>query len=97
MEIDLEDFHPRFQAPADDYKADVLQSQKTSEELFIEQWDGAEKTSTALYELYKDFCIAQELPYCKSALSLGKKLLSFLRDGIIDKRVTMTAALYYKP
>ena len=96
-EMDIADFHPRFQAPADDYKAEVLQSQKSSEELFIEQWNGAEVSSTALYGMYREFCVAQGLPCCGSSLSFGKKLLSFLRDGVITKKVTMNAAFYLRP
>ena len=53
--------------------------------------------STQLYEVYREFCSGHGLPYCGSALSFGKKLLIFLRDSIIAKNVTRTAAMYYKP
>lgn len=95
-ELDISGFNARFQAPHDDFQTEVLQSEKTSEELFIAQWDGVEKSSTELYGLYKDFCMGEELPFCKSVFSFGIKLLPFLRDGVIHKKVTMVSSLYYK-
>jgi hypothetical protein len=54
-QMDISDFNARFQAPVDSFQAEVLQSEKSSEELFIEQWDGVEKSSTELYGFIMDY------------------------------------------
>jgi len=83
-EIDLGDFDFR-KIPESEYQTAIADSIKTSEELFLEQWDAAPTHATDFFRIYRDFCVAQELPYCKTATSFGNRLIPFIRDGKLKK------------
>jgi hypothetical protein len=92
--LDLKDFNPRI-LPADEYKEAIANAEKTSEQRFIESWNGAETGATELYRLYVQFCAENQLPYCNSAKSFGMRLLVFIRDKRIFKRRHMTDGMLY--
>jgi hypothetical protein len=95
-ELNLADFNPRI-LPADEYKEAIASAEKSSEQLFIESWDGCEMGATDLYNLYREFCIEKQLPYCNSAKSFGMRLLIFIRDKkIFKKRDRIDGILYSK-
>jgi hypothetical protein len=94
MEMDLKEFNPRI-LPFDEYKEAIANAEKSSEQLFIESWDGAEVGATELYRLYVCFCAEKQLPYCNSAKSFGMRLLVFIRDKKIFKKRHMTDGIIY--
>jgi hypothetical protein len=85
MEMDLTDFNPRI-LPKDEYKEAIANAEKTSEQRFIESWEGNEVGATELYRLYVQYCAENQLPYCNSAKSFGMRLLVFIRDKKIFKK-----------
>jgi hypothetical protein len=93
-ELDLKGFNPRI-LPADEYKEAIANAEKTSEQRFIESWDGTETGATELYRLYVQFCAENQLPYCNSAKSFGMRLLVFIRDKRIFKRRDRTDGMSY--
>lgn len=74
----------------------ILEANKSSEQRFIDNWDGKEIGATAFYREYKQFCIGNELPYAANVVTLGKKMVDFIRDGALLKRETKGGNLYYK-
>ena len=94
MEMDLKEFNPRI-LPFDEYKEAIANAEKSSEQLFIESWEGGEVGATELYRLYVMFCVERQLPYCNSAKSCGMRLLVFIRDKNILKR-RENGSTYYK-
>jgi hypothetical protein len=97
LNIDLNGFDIR-SLPPNDYMAQVIESEKSSETRFIEQWDGQRATSADLYRTYRSFCMEEDLPFCNNAVSLGKLLLKFVRDGVImNGRGAGNKNYYWKP
>lgn len=92
-EIDLTDFDFR-KIPESEYQSAISDAIKTSEELFLEQWDAAPTHATDFFRIYRDFCVAQELPYCKTATSFGNRLIPFIRDGKLRKVRTNSGFVY---
>lgn len=93
-EMNIRDYNPR-ELPEDEYKDMIAAAEKSSEQLFIEQWDGAETDATSLYGMYCAFCIENHLPHCPSAKSFGMKLLIFIRDKKIFKKRHMSQGMIY--
>lgn len=92
-EIDLTDFDFR-KIPESEYQTAISDSIKTSEELFLEQWNGAPTHATDFYRAYRDFCVGQELLYCRTATSFGNRLMPFIRDGRLKKVRKGSGILY---
>jgi hypothetical protein len=67
------------------YARELCEEQKTSEERFLESWDGAECTTGELYDKYVFFCSENRLRSCGSANSFGRLLMKPVRDGVIKK------------
>lgn len=82
--------------PRSQLAQDLIDEEKTAEERFLEArvWDGKETKATDLYEMYRNFCTDQNLPYCRSAKSLGMKLLVQIRNGKLKKRTLDGSSLY---
>lgn len=93
---DLTSFNVR-QYPTNQYQEDVIECEKSSEELFIQNWDGEEVTAAALFELYRDYCSANSLPFVQSSKGFANKLLNFLRDGLVEKKRKKDGVYYEKP
>jgi hypothetical protein len=92
---DISDFNPRI-LPHSEFQSATVDAEKTSEEAFVEQWDGKPLNATEFFVAYRQFCLDAELPYCRSAQSLGHKLLKLIRDGAIVKRRTNSGVVFEK-
>ena len=82
--------------PEDEYQATLVEAETTSEEMFVNQWDGVELAAPAFYQAYRSYCSENELPYCQNLKSLGIQLLKLLRSGKLQKRKTNEGAFYRK-
>ena len=85
-----------FDMPASDYQKAVMEAEKTSEQDFVDSWDGEEATVGDLFFLYKTHCSERSLPSAQNAISFGKRLLPLLRDGMIQKKKTNASYVYTK-
>lgn len=95
--VDLTGYNVR-DLPKNEYQNQVIESELTPEDRFIEAWDGEEVDAPALYNIYRTWCIENNQPYCPSALVLGKRLLKYARDGIIlTQRKGGNKNHYWKP
>ena len=94
--LDLTRFEFRT-VPRDAYQMMLVEQEKTSEELFIEQWDGEELRAVEFFRSYKAYCTQNELPCCQNLKSLGIALLKMIRGGKIVKRKDEEGAMYRKP
>jgi hypothetical protein len=79
-EIDLTGFNFR-QIPEDAFQSEIVDTEKTSEEHFVEQWDGTPQMAGELFRLYKHFCASNDFPHAQNVASFGKRMLPLLRDG----------------
>jgi len=96
--IDISGFDFRT-VPADEFQETLVESEKTSEELFVEQWTGGWTAAPEFYDLYKAFCVAGKLPYRKNSHSLGMALLTLIRNEKLlkDKHLDDKITYYSKP
>jgi hypothetical protein len=92
-EMDLGDFDFR-KIPENEYQNAIVDSIKSCEELFLEQWDGVGLSACDFFNTYKDFCVGQNLPYAQNVKSLGIRLLPFIRDGKLRKVRTNSGFVY---
>ena len=83
--------------PADEFQNMLVEDEKTSEELFVEQWDGEELKATSFFTAYQNYCIENKLPHCQNVKSLGSRILKMLRSGKILKRRASAGFYYRKP
>lgn len=83
-----------FDIPISEYQRAVVESEKNSEQSFVEQWDGEELSATELYTAYRNYCVENSLPHAQNAKSFGLRLLPLLRDGVIVKKRTRDGATY---
>jgi len=75
--------------PETAYRTDVKEASYSSEQLFLGSLEkNVEYSLEELFRSYRLFCLNRELPYCHSALSLGRKLVPYygvclrkVRDG----------------
>jgi hypothetical protein len=93
---DISKFDPR-KLPVNEYQDHIIESEQSSETRFIKQWIGDDTSAVDLFAMYKEYCVANELSYVKSAQMLGHRLCVFIRDKIIDKKRTVSGAMYFKP
>jgi hypothetical protein len=67
-------------------------------ERFVSQWDGAEKCSLELFEEYRIWCVENNEHPVESQLHLGKRLQSFVKNGLIaSQRKSGNTNYYWKP
>jgi len=92
---DISKWNP-FDMPVSEYQKAVVDSEKSSEQDFVDNWDGEEATVSDLFILYKAHCAEHSLPSAQNAMSFGKRLLPLLRDGVIQKKKTKTSYVYKK-
>jgi len=85
-----------FDMPISEYQKAVVDSEKNSEQDFVDSWDGEETTVSDLFIQYKAHCTERSLPSAHNTMSFGKRLLPFLRDGVIQKKKTNTTSVYTK-
>lgn len=94
--LDISGFEFR-RTPKDEYQTMIVESEKTSEERFVEQWEGEEVGAAEFYRLYRAFCISNELRPCDNSQNLGIRLLKLVRDGKLIKKKTMGEMVYRRP
>jgi len=84
--IDLTGYNPR-ELPVNQYMEQVIDSEMSAEDRFVEEWVFTEELSSAdIYNQYRGFCITNGIPPCPNSITLGKLLLKFVRDGTIKTR-----------
>ena len=93
--LDINGFNFRI-VPEDEFQAILVESEKTSEELFVEQWDGEEIKATSFFIAYQNYCIDNKLPHCQNIKSLGMALLKMIRNGKLLKKRTEDGFSYQK-
>ena len=94
--LDISGFEFR-RTPKDEFQTMIVESEKTSEERFVEQWEGGEVGAAELFRLYRTFCISNELRPCDNSQSLGIRLLKLVRDGKLIKKKTSSEMVYRRP
>lgn len=85
-----------FDMPISEYQAAVIESEKTTEQSFMDHWSGEELDMSELYNEYKSYCVEKSLPHAMNSKSFGIRLLPFLRDGLLEKRRTNAGVVYKK-
>jgi len=97
MEEDISDWDPRT-VPTTELKEIATEESRSSEDIYIRDvWDGSLIRATELYNRYVAYCQENSLYYARSAKGFGLKLLPFIRDGVISKKVDKIGSLYIKP
>jgi len=94
-EMDLTGFNFR-QIPKDDFQDAVVDATKTSEEYFVEQWNGEPVSASDLFTAYRTFCVAENLPHALNTVSFGVRMLPLIRDGKINKGRSAEGVRYYR-
>jgi hypothetical protein len=79
---DLTNFQIR-ELPQNDYQESVIKTEQTSEEKFIDAWEGDLTALSELYELYKTYCITNSMPYKADANTFAKQIMTLVRDNIL--------------
>jgi hypothetical protein len=95
LSIDINNFTPR-KLPTNSFQEAVIEAQKTSEQLFLESWDGEETTSSDLYNIYRSFCADNNLFFVSNSIAFGIKLLPYIGNNIINKKRNASGVVYYK-
>lgn len=91
--LDISDFEFR-KVPQDEYQSMLVESELTTEERFVQQWDGEEISAAEMFRLYRQFCISNEMRPCDNAISLGRRLIRLVRNNTIKIR-KMEGLSYY--
>jgi len=95
LSIDINNFTPR-KLPTNSFQEAVIDAQKTSEQLFLESWDGEETNATDLYNVYRSFCGDNNLFFVNNSIAFGIKLLPFIGNGLINKSRNASGVVYTK-
>jgi len=82
--------------PANEYQEAVIESRMTSEQLFIDAWDGSELKSSDLHEKYLDYCRENHLPYELVLPKFGRNIMNIVKNGIINMRRCNDGIYYSK-
>ena len=82
--------------PANEYQEAVIESRMTSEQLFIESWDGLELKVSDLHEKYLEFCRDNHLPYELVLPKFGKSIMNIVKNGVINFRKGSDGNYYSK-
>jgi len=93
--LDIKDFNFRI-IPVDEFQSAIVDSVKTSEEFFIEDWNGEETSMNDLFNQYRTFCGEKNLPYAQNTISFGRRLLPLLRDGKLRRMHTRAGNAYIR-
>jgi len=93
---DLSGFQVR-QLPENSFQKSIVQSEKTSEEKFIEQWEGLRTKASDLFNNYLDYCRDNRLSYESELGRFGTRLQPFVRDGILKTAHPQNISYYWKP
>lgn len=96
MSLDLNGFDPKT-IPISEYTRDVMENDKSEEDQFIEQWTGEEASASAFYELYRTFCIDNDLRYAPNQKIFGLRILTAIRDRKVLKKRKTDGFYYTKP
>jgi len=91
--FDLSGFEFR-NVPQNEYQQMIVESEKTSEERFVEEWDGEPIGAAEFFRLYKTYCVNNELRPCDNAQSLGIRVLKLIRNGKLFKKKTDSTYIY---
>jgi hypothetical protein len=83
--------------PENDFQKSIVNSEKTSEDKFIEQWEGLSTRASDLYKTYLEYCIEHRIHYEGNVGEFGKKLQPFVRDGILINNHPCNISTYRKP
>jgi len=94
--IDISGFDFRT-PPADEFQAMLVDAEKTSEELFVDQWTGEEVSAMEFFTAYRNYCVQNELPHCQNTKSFGMALLKLIRNSAVLKRRVISGWVYKKP
>jgi hypothetical protein len=93
----IRDFDPFTAAPVTEMKQNMLEAEMTSEERFLEQWNGERTTAGEIYTQYRAFCMEHEYPYAQNLQSFGKRMLIHIASGKLVKTASKGMAYYKKP
>jgi len=93
--LDISDFQFRI-VPVEEFQNTIVESEATSEDLFVKEWDGAETPMIDFYNQYRCFCAERSLPMCMNSKSFGMALLKLLRNKTIMKKHTENGKVYWK-
>jgi hypothetical protein len=94
--LDISGFEFR-KVPQDEFQNTIVESEATSEDLFVKDWDGVESSMVDLYNKYRCFCTDKALPYCLNSKSFGMALLKLLRNKTVIKKHKEDGNFYSKP
>ena len=96
LKCNLDNYDPKV-IPISAYAKEVMENDKSPEDMFLDQWDGVELPATAFFRAYCTYCQNNELTYAPNAKSLSYKLLTAIRDGKLLKRRAAAGWYYSKP
>ncbi|MFA9289531.1 MAG: hypothetical protein ACEQSA_06680, partial [Weeksellaceae bacterium] len=82
--------------PENEYQDMIDDIRQSSEEQFIEAWDGEECDTAILFRLYREYCIDNELPHSPNVIALGRKLAILVRNGIMKTKKKERGRVYFK-
>jgi hypothetical protein len=91
------DYHPDTSAPITEMKKMALETEMSSEERFIDQWDGTRASASEVFTQYRTYCMEKELPYSQNLQSFGKRMLILIVSGKVLKTMHHGSAYYKKP
>ena len=92
--VDLTGFVIR-KLPENEYQNEVEETERTSEEKFLQAWVGERATATELYSQYRDYCLENELRYTQTLEGFGKRILLLLDRFKIQKDKS-NGSMYYR-
>ena len=81
--------------PADEFQETLVEAERTSEELFVEQWSGEELSAPQFFDIYEAFCDKNKFPHKQNTQSLGMALLKLIRNKKLLKRKDDDGVTYY--
>jgi len=83
--------------PANRFQASIVDSERSSEERFIEQWKGERTQAKDLYEEYMEYCNENFLVCAKNVVWFSKAIQNFIRSGDIEHLTVSGLSYYQKP
>ena len=92
---DISNFQVR-KLPENNFQSSVVKSELSSEEKFIEQWEGLKTDASTLFDEYVQFCTTNHYPHATNAGWFGKNLQNFVRDGKLINTHSGHVSYYYK-
>lgn len=97
LSVDISNFDPNRDKPESEFKKMVLESEMSSEERFLQHWDGEELSASDFYAAYKDFCFMENIDYANNQTSFGRKMLKPMSTGMLLKHRKSDVIIYKKP